>query len=490
MRIRFWVGLAAVFLIAIGSVTAALIVHGNESDSFHETQHDEAVRSARQAEAVAGLSVGQLAAEAAFFRAEGQLSQHEFRVIAGPLLGKGALHSTAFIERVPASRRRAFERERGKPIVEKVGARLRRARPRAEYFPVAFSLTEGGDSAPVGYDLGPDPVRGPFLRQARDRGTQVATSPVLLLTGGLGINVYRPVYRDGAPTATVAERRRALVGFSAGAFRIRDLASAAASGLAPADQVQLRVGHGSVVGDRGRLEDPARATIQIADRTWLLVIRDPNRPDIGLPLLLGGVGISLALLLGALVLVWSRNEHMQELEREARQDSLTGLKNRRSFEEELRREMARSRRLGTTGAMLMLDLDHFKRVNDTQGHPAGDDLIREIAHLLSLRVRETDVLARLGGDEFAIVLPSTGVAEAQLVAAAIVEAIREHSSQHDEGLITASIGIAMFGDDPRISFASIVSEADTAMYAAKDGGRDGIRVFDPLAIREDSPGAG
>jgi diguanylate cyclase (GGDEF)-like protein len=489
MRLRFGIGLAAVLLIAAGSFAAALIVRAHESDSFHETQHDEAVRSARQAQTVAGLSVAQLTAEAAFLRAEGHLGRHEFDVIAGPLLRKGALHSTAFIERVPASRRRAFERRSGVPVVEKAGIGLRRAKRRSVYFPVAVSASTDSAAAPVGYDLGADPLRGPFLRRARDRGTLVATSPVPLLTGGLGINVYRAVYRDSVPTATVAERRRALIGFAAGAFRVRDLAAAAASGLAAADQVQLRVGHGSVVGDRGHLEDPARARIHIADRTWLLVIRDPNRPDVGLPLLLGGVGISLAALLAALIFVWSRKERIQELEREARQDSLTGLKNRRSFEEDLRREMARGRRLGTTGAMLMIDLDHFKRVNDSRGHPAGDELIKEIAALLRRRVRETDALARLGGDEFAIVLPGTRVEEAQVVAEAIVEAIREHSGEVGEEAVTASIGIAMFGNDPRTSFASIVSEADTAMYAAKDAGRDGIRVFDPFAVREDSPEA-
>ena len=82
---------------------------------------------------------------------------------------------------------------------------------------------------------------------------------------------------------------------------------------------------------------------QVADRTWLLVIRDPNRPDIGLPLLIAVFGVSLAALLGALVLIWSRNERMQELQRLADQDSLTGLKNRRRFEEDLHTEMARAR---------------------------------------------------------------------------------------------------------------------------------------------------
>ena len=142
-------------------------------------------------------------------------------------------------------------------------------------------------------------------------------------------------------------------------------------------------------------------------------------------------GVSLAALLGALVLIWTRNERMRELQRQASQDPLTGLKNRRRFEEDLRTELARSRREGTTGALLMLDLDNFKQVNDTLGHPIGDRVIEEIAGVLGGRTRETDVLARLGGDEFAIVLPHCDAAEAQQVAETIATAIREHVPQTD-----------------------------------------------------------
>ena len=101
-----------------------------------------------------------------------------------------------------------------------------------------------------------------------------------LLIGGIGINVYRPVYRDGAATATVAQRRRALIGFAGGAFRVADLATAAISTVPNSTDVQLQVDRGHVVGDQGQLDDAANAPIHIADRTWLLVVRDPNRPDV------------------------------------------------------------------------------------------------------------------------------------------------------------------------------------------------------------------
>lgn len=487
MRLRFWIGLAAVLIIAAGSVTVALIVNANDNADFHEAQRDEAMRAAHQTESLAGLSIGQLASAAAFFQAEGTFSKHEFEVVAGPLLEEGALSATAFIKRVPASERAAFERRHDAPIFEPTPDGPRKARPHPVYFPIVYAVSGLGTAAPVGFDLGADPERGPYLRRARDRGEPVATPPVKLLIGGIGVNVYRPVYRDGAPISTVAQRRAALIGFAGGAFRVRDLAQAAVATVSNASDVQLRIDRGHVIGEQGELDDAAQAPIEIADRTWLLVVRDPNRPDVSLSLLLAVVGISLATLLAALILVWSRNERMQRLQREASLDPLTGLKNRRRFEDDLRLAMARGRRENTTGAVLMLDLDDFKRVNDSYGHPAGDRTIREIADVLRQRTRESDTLARLGGDEFAVVLPRCSPAEARMVADAIAKAIREQRSADDEvGPITASIGIAMFGEDPRTSIESVVSEADTAMYAAKDGGRDGVRFFDPAAIREDA----
>ncbi|MGA8746172.1 MAG: diguanylate cyclase [Solirubrobacterales bacterium] len=489
MRFRFWLGFAAVAALAVGSVSTALIVRSNEEAGFHQTQRDEATRAARQAEAAANLSVGQLGSAAAFYQAERHFNRNQFDLIARPLLGHGPLTGTGFVQRVAGFERGRFEREHGFPIVEKAGLAggLRRAADRPDYFPLVDAASVQEVAPPLGYDLGSDPQRAPFLRRALETGRPVATQVMNLPVGITGLDVYRPVYREGLPDRTAEQRRKALLGFAVGAFRVRSLAAAAISAVPRADTVQLRIGGRTVVGPHGSLADPSSSPIHVANRVWLVVLLDPDRPDVGLPILVAAVGISLASLLGALILVWSRNERMAELRREAGQDSLTGLKNRRRFEEELRGEMARSRRLGRTGAMLMLDLDNFKRVNDSLGHPAGDRLIREIATVLRRRARETDVLARLGGDEFAIVLPNCGVEEARMVAEAIASAIREHSQSEETGpRITASIGIAVFGVDGRTSFESVLAEADTAMYAAKDAGRDGVMVFDPVAVRGDA----
>jgi diguanylate cyclase (GGDEF)-like protein len=487
MRPRLWLGIALVVAVAICSVALALVVRDREQDSFETNQRSEAVRAAHQAEALATLSVGQLASAAAFYQVERDLSQREFDAIAGSLLDSNALSATAFIDSVPRRARSRFEREHGFQIVER-GAlgQMRRAGSHPHHFPVAFAAATGLTvQLPLGYDVGTDRMRGRYLYRARDVGKPAATRVMRLPVGGTGINVFHPVFRDGAPTQTVAQRRAALVGFAGGGFRVADLSGAAADTLPGDVDVSLVEGGRVVSGPALPREESAAAPIRIADQTWLLVLNDPDRPGVALPLLIAVFGLSLAALLGALVMIWSRNQRMQELKRQASQDSLTGLKNRRRFEEDLRVELARSHRYKVPGALLMIDLDHFKQVNDTLGHPAGD---RVIAGVLRGRTRETDVLARLGGDEFAVVLPRCDLEEAQSVAAEIATAIRERMDG-DEGIpkITASIGIAPFGPHTPATFETVLAKADAAMYAAKGSGRDAVCTLD---FGEDTAGEG
>jgi diguanylate cyclase (GGDEF)-like protein len=491
MRLRFWIGLLAALVVGAGAVVGAILAYNHDQDEFHVRQKEEATRAARQAQSVGALSVGELAAAGAFIKADGQISKHEFKVVGRSLIEGNVLHGAAFIDVVHVDGRAAYEREHGFPIVERgPGGTMVKAKARLVYYPLTYSATSDLPMAEraIGFDVGTDPGRSPYLNRAADDGRATATGVIPLLLGGTGINVYKAIYRDGAPTRTVAERRRALIGFAAGSFLLKDLA-AAAVGTLPGDvTAQLDVAHHTVVGPSGELDDPAKARIQIADRTWLLVIHDPDRPNGSVPILFGAAGIALAAVLGSLIWVWSREERMRKLQREADEDPLSGLRTRRSFEQEVRAAMARSRRDGTTGALLMLDLDHFKAVNDEHGHPAGDRLIEEVADVLRRRTREGDLLGRLGGDEFAVALPSCRPEEANVVAEAIVEAIRAHEPS-EPGLdsVTASVGVALFGVEPLMSYATLLSEADTAMYAAKDAGGDGFRVFHADAIRVTAP---
>jgi diguanylate cyclase (GGDEF)-like protein len=487
MRTRFWISIAAVAAIAVGSVIAAIGVYENDKGDFERVQRDDAARAAHQAEAVAALSIGKLSTAAAIVQTQGQVGRHEFRVIGRTLLEKGALDGAGYVPRVPAAQRAAFERAVGFEIRERAaGPFLKRAGARPVYYPVTFGTSEVEQPQRVrGFDLGSDPLRARVLQRAGETGMAVATPVLRLLIGGSGINVFRPIYEDGASVKTPTQRQQALKGFIAGSFRVHDVA-AAASGVLPNDAtMQVIVNDRRAFGPAGDLDDPARVPIHIADRTWLLVLQDPGSPPVGLPIAIGILGISLAALFASLIVSWSRGERMRELERQASQDALTGLGNRRRFEEDLAAAMARSRRDGSTGALLMLDLDRFKLVNDSHGHPAGDQAIKAVAETLRKRTRASDSLARLGGDEFAVILPRCSSQEALIAAEAIAEEIRHQHGEDGHASLTVSIGVATFGEDPKASVATVVSDADAAMYAAKDDGRDAIRVFEP-AVREDA----
>jgi diguanylate cyclase (GGDEF)-like protein/PAS domain S-box-containing protein len=168
----------------------------------------------------------------------------------------------------------------------------------------------------------------------------------------------------------------------------------------------------------------------------------------------------------------------RELRHMADHDPLTGLLNRRGLEAELERHVAHVNRYGARGALLVLDLDHFKAVNDTLGHEAGDKLIVSVANLLRKRLRSSDAVARLGGDEFAILLPDANEEMAAHVAREIVSdvqrgAVVDHGQARRH--VTASVGVTLFTQGA-INAESVLVDADLAMYDAKEAGRDQIAI--------------
>ena len=173
-----------------------------------------------------------------------------------------------------------------------------------------------------------------------------------------------------------------------------------------------------------------------------------------------------------------RRELAQRLEYLIDHDFLTGLANRRRFEQELSREAERVARYGAPGAVLVIDLDNFKEVNDAFGHMAGDDLLKGVAGAVKHRIRQTDLLARIGGDEFGVLLPQADADQAQIVADGIVKALGRHVAVlGDQSIrVTASVGLAMFG---RLSAAEVLACADLAMYEAKQAGRNRFALYSP-----------
>ncbi len=169
------------------------------------------------------------------------------------------------------------------------------------------------------------------------------------------------------------------------------------------------------------------------------------------------------------------NNMSKELESLVMQDGLTRLLNRRAFDDRLEDEHKRSRRYNQPLALIMLDIDHFKQVNDQYGHPTGDEILRQMAVLLQSNVREIDAVARYGGEEMAIILPTTDIIHAR----ALAERIRRSIARNEFSIagkafhITVSIGLAVLPDHA-LSPTQLVDAADQALYNAKHQGRDQV----------------
>lgn len=177
--------------------------------------------------------------------------------------------------------------------------------------------------------------------------------------------------------------------------------------------------------------------------------------------------------------ITSRKRYERQLIHLAAHDPLTGLVNKPRLIEALASEIARVRRSDASAAVLMIDLDGFKTVNDLHGHAAGDELLINVARILQSRLRESDVIARIGGDEFAVLLNGTDQPSAERVAMELCDRIREHFATEgapDSRRVTVSIGIAMVGPDTDCGAEEVLAEADAAMYAGKHGGGDRIAL--------------
>jgi diguanylate cyclase (GGDEF)-like protein len=249
----------------------------------------------------------------------------------------------------------------------------------------------------------------------------------------------------------------------------------------------LSVGAMLAVGIRLRARTPADL--------WLMFMLLANVIDIGLTLVgnerfsigwyfariisLGGASaLLLPMSMEIIALVRRLAESNQLLDRMAYTDTLTGLANRRQFDRTLSEEYRRAQRNGTSLALIMLDIDQFKRLNDTYGHSAGDECLRRVATVLRDTARRSgDTAARVGGEEFAILLASTNIEQAVSVAEQICAGVRELNILNiasDRGTVTVSVGVAVLVAGCGLDDRWLVGAADRTLYEAKGGGRDRI----------------
>lgn len=168
----------------------------------------------------------------------------------------------------------------------------------------------------------------------------------------------------------------------------------------------------------------------------------------------------------------------QQLSYQATHDSLTGLVNRAEFERYLQRAVRRAHTDGSEHALCYLDLDQFKIINDSSGHIAGDELLRQLADVLKAKVRKSDLLARLGGDEFAVLVEHCTLQDAERVAEMLRKAISEYRFQWDGKSFAVGVSVGLVPITPlTVSMTEVLKAADAACYAAKDSGRDRIHIY-------------
>src|SRR5690554_4890347 len=180
----------------------------------------------------------------------------------------------------------------------------------------------------------------------------------------------------------------------------------------------------------------------------------------------------------AYVFAYRNQDQRERLEHLATIDPLTGVKNRRSMDEELDAAAANAERSGLPYALVMLDIDHFKKINDVYGHGVGDNVLTDLVALIEHNTRKSDQLFRYGGEEFVLLLPGVDGVGLQSVMTNLQQLLRRRL-KHPGGAVTASFGVALLGHGE--SVASWLRRADNALYEAKESGRDRIVYADALA---------
>ncbi|MGA2943350.1 MAG: EAL domain-containing protein [Xanthobacteraceae bacterium] len=512
--------LAATIGIAASLTAAGVIVQRDNTDAerqFHvlAENHFMVLQT--------GLNeyVNRLHAVRALFESSAEpVTRDEFEAFTQPILAdNSAIVTLSWVPRLPNSERAEHEREA--VLQGLAGYRIKAMNDdgkmalspeHSEYYPIYYA-TLPKTSPLYGLDLGSEPPTLAEMEHARD-SDRLAFSPVrtLVSTGGTqsGYLFSMPVYKHGSLHDTIEDRRRDLIGFVHGSLNTGKMidtiiaANKTPKGLdsfffpagggrddlpAYVHSSRLRTTPTEPMSEASLAAGPHWSRDLIADRQpWMTmdVVPMPGGPLIAQH---GRSWVVLAfglILTGAVVIyIRTSRRHAFRISKLARIDALTSLANRRAFIERLGAAFAACRRGANPFAILYFDLDHFKDVNDTLGHPIGDELLRQVASRVTAATRENDIVARFGGDEFAILQSDADdIAAAGALAAKIGQILAEpYFIEGNEVHISGSIGISRYAPDVPGPDAMII-QADLALYRAKEDGRNCYRFHSTNLDRE------
>ncbi len=325
--------------------------------------------------------------------------------------------------------------------------------------PRAWNWAETDTLGTLAVLIGVSTTRSRSVRDLAEANTIVQNSPTVL---------YR---LKGAPDMplTYVSRNVTRLGYDPAGLIAANTSfqTIVANLIHPDDRARLRETMADLIDRKGVAGSmPMRMLSPSGEFRWFDNIYNPVRDGLG----------RLMEIDGSITDITARKQAEDKIALLARADGLTGLANRTTFVERLHQAFAATRRGASPFAVLYLDLDHFKDVNDTRGHPVGDLMLQEAATRLKSRIRDTDMVARMGGDEFAVLqMETSDPADAGVLATAIIAALdAPFIIEGDEMHVTASVGISPFTADVAGPDA-MLAQADVALYRAKDEGRDQFR---------------
>lgn len=387
--------------------------------------------------------------------------------------------------------------------------------PREVYAPIVQREPYvGRNRAPPGSDIWLDPVRRFAAEKARDSGMAAISGKLQLQVdtesgAPPGFIMYLPLYAPGQVHDSVEQRRAQLIGWVYAAFHMNDFMASLYGSQSPG--LTLAMYDGTEVKDASLLyrtggsvahSEPSRPAavsaneyMVVAGHNWTLSLRTQEafeaRYGRGTETLTAAAEVLLSLLLALLawLIVNGRDRAVrlaeamtEELRHMAQHDPLTDLPNRALFSDRLNQELARAKRQHGRFAMVFLDLDHFKTINDDFGHEVGDQVLREVARRLQNCVRAADTVGRIGGDEFVVLMAQLSELDSVLaLAEKLHQALHQPVVVNGHELSTSCcIGVAVYPEHGADAI-TLTKGADDAMYRAKAAGRDCVRLCNSTA---------